>query len=80
MPLPDNRAPTCVAEIKPGAVFVGFEYDQRQNDGLIEVNWKSRKINRVSGPRPTIRRIVRTPDGRVFAASWFSLYEKPSRQ
>jgi hypothetical protein len=79
MPLPDNRVANCVAEIKLGAVFIGLADDHRQSDGLIEVDWKSRKLNKVSGPRPTIRRIVQTPEGRVFAASWFGLYEKPSK-
>ncbi len=79
MPLPDTQMANCVAEIKPGTVLVGLEDDHRQTDGLIEVDWKSRKTNKVSGPMPTIRWIKQTPDGRVLAASSFGFYERTSR-
>jgi hypothetical protein len=70
--LPEGRKALRLAEAKPGIVYVGTDR------GLREVLWSSREARIVPGPEHGIRELARSPDGRVFAASWWALYEKVS--
>jgi hypothetical protein len=46
--------------------------------GLRKVTWASKKIERPVGPEGVIHKIVRLTNGRVVAASWWSLFESNS--
>jgi hypothetical protein len=65
--------PTCVAEVRPGVIFVGHSY---QGHAMVGVEWSSRQMKSVPGPKHNIFKILRLPDCRIFTASWFGLYEK----
>lgn len=76
MTLPSSsRKATCISEIIPDVVLVGVASDFR-GPTVLRVEWKSQKIEPLSGPKGNIFEIVTLPDGRVFAASWFGLYEQ----
>jgi ligand-binding sensor domain-containing protein len=65
---------SCVAEIRPGEVWVGVG-GSRQRRGLSKVNWLSQQVEPVPGLNDRFRDIVTLTDGRVFAASRWALYE-----
>jgi hypothetical protein len=44
--------------------------------GLVKLDWATKTLTKIKGPEHKIREIVMTPGRRVFAASWWSLYEK----
>lgn len=76
MMLPENTiVGRCIVEVQPGIVLVGGE-PESQAQAIAEIDWASQRVTPVSGPQDDIRKIVRTPDGRIFAAGWFGLYEK----
>ncbi len=66
-----------VEEIEPGTVLLGIG-DGRADvgAGLAKLDWASRTVSKITGPKHKIREIITTPDRRVFVASWWSLYEK----
>ena len=68
-----------VAEVEPGIVLIGVDGRKwgRQH-GLRKMTWASKKVERPVGPESVILRVVRLTDGRVSAASWWSLYESDS--
>lgn len=71
-----NGQARCVAELEPGAVVIGAggtAGDRYQ--GLREVTWASKEIEPIVGPEDVILEITNLKDGRVLAASWWSLYE-----
>jgi hypothetical protein len=80
LPWPKEFAPAgAVEEIEPGAVLVGIgEEPSESRGGLVKLDWASRALTKIEGPDHKIREITATPDGRVFAASWWTLYEKRS--
>jgi hypothetical protein len=77
-PGPKNVASASpVAEIAPGKVLVGIGDEPSEiGPGLVELDWASRTVKNNEGPEHKIREIIMTPGGRVFAASWWSLYQK----
>jgi hypothetical protein len=70
--------PLSVVETGPGVVLVGVGGVNRQH-GLRRVNWATKQIEPVPGPRYPVREIIKRSDGRVLAASWFSLSESKAR-
>jgi hypothetical protein len=81
-----HRRPTCIVEDNQENLWVGTD-----GDGVLRFNVKARNYHRrdsehnqkdgteftkIKGPEHKIREIVTTPGRRVFAASWWSLYEK----
>ena len=69
----------AIEEIEPGTVLVGIGDEPSElPGGLVKLDWASRALTKIEGPERKIREITATPDGRVFAASWWSLYEKKS--
>jgi hypothetical protein len=70
-----SRKAMCIAEIEPDVILVGTASDF-ENQSMFKVDWKSQKVEPVHGPQYNIFGIVTLPDGRVFAASWFGLYER----
>jgi hypothetical protein len=70
----DSWKADCIAEIKPDVVLVGTEWDNKAS--LLEVDWQSRKVVEVPDLRHSIFEIITLPDGRLFAASWWALYER----
>ncbi len=81
-PWPKNLATAgVIQEIDPGKVLVGIgDGPSETGDGLVELNWASRTFTKIKGPEHKIREIIVTPGHRVFAASWWSLYQKRSEQ
>jgi hypothetical protein len=68
---------TAVEEIEPGTVLVGIGDEPSEVDaGLVKLDWATKTLTKIKGPEHKIREIVTTPGRRVFAASWWSLYEK----
>lgn len=66
--------PACILEMKPGVLLIGdLKYRQR---GLNQLTWQTKKIEKIEGPENGVREIVQLPNGRIFAASWWGLYEK----
>ena len=66
----------CVAELKSGAALIGTGgTDADRYQGLRKVTWASKEIEPIVGPENVILEIIKLKDGRVFAASWWSLYE-----
>ena len=64
---------------KPEAdnVLIGVDAEKwGRHQGLREVTWPSRNVERLTGPENVVLEIVRLPNGRVFAASWWNLYER----
>jgi len=75
MVLPEGvRTANCVVEVKPGVILVGVNHNHGAA-ALVEVRWATQDVRTVSGPKYGVFEVLRTPDGRVFAASWFGLYE-----
>lgn len=69
----------CVAEVEPGVVLIGVDGSEwGRYHGLRKVTWASKKIERPVGPEGVIHKIVRLTNGRVLAASWWSLFESDS--
>lgn len=66
---------TSVVEVKPGEVLVGTG-GSRQRRGLARVNWQAREVTPEPGIDQQVLESVRLQDGRVVAASWWSLYEE----
>jgi hypothetical protein len=79
MHLPANvsRA-NCVAEAQPGTILVGVS-QRSYKGGLIEVNWASKSVRTVPGIEREIHEIGILPDGRIYAAWPYALYEKMPR-
>ena len=70
-----------VAEVEPGVVMVGVEGRQwGRHRGIRKVTWASKKVEPLVGPENVILEIIKLKDGRVFAASWWSLYESDSAE
>jgi ligand-binding sensor domain-containing protein len=66
-----------VVETEPDVVMIGVDGEKwGRHQGLREVTWPSKKVQRLSGPENVILEIVRLPNGRIFAASWWNLYER----
>lgn len=66
----------CVAELESGVALLGVgSADGGRQAGLQKVNWASKEIERQVGPEDVILDIIKLKDGRVFAASWWSLYQ-----
>jgi hypothetical protein len=66
----------CVTELESGAALIGTGgTDADRYQGLREVTWASKEIEPIVGPENVILEIIKLKDGRVFAASWWSLYE-----
>jgi hypothetical protein len=65
----------CLAETSPGKVLIGVSGRWR-HQGLRQVTFEPQRIERVAGPEHAIRNIVTLPNGKVFATSWWNLYEK----
>ena len=64
----------CVAETTPGEVLVGVG-GTRRHHGMSKVSWQTQQVQPVLGVDDGFRDIVKLTDGRVFAASWWTLYE-----
>ena len=64
----------CIAEVEPGTILVGLQENQRRS--IVSIDWESQKIEPVKGPQYDVFEIVSLPDGRVFAASPYGLFEK----
>jgi hypothetical protein len=66
-----------VVETAPEVVMIGVDGEKwGRYQGLREVTWPSKKAEPLAGPENVILEIVRLPNGRVFAASWWNLYER----
>ena len=77
----DLASAVVVEEIEPGTVLVGIGDEPSETGaGLVKLDWRSRTLTRIKGPEHKIRELIVTPGGRVFAASWWSLYEKRSER
>jgi hypothetical protein len=76
-PIPETLAnASAVLEVAPGKVLVGIGDEPSEvAAGLVELEAASGSIKRVPGPEHKIRKIVLTPSGKVFAASWWGLYQ-----
>ncbi len=74
LPLGEKTVPSCLLEIEPGVLLVGdLNYNR---DQIKKVTWRTRQIEPMTGPKHGIRNLVKLADGRVFAASWWGLYEQ----
>jgi len=68
-----------VAELEPGTVLIGAGgSDGDRHLGIWRVEWASKEIKQSVGPEGVIREIVRLTNGRVLAASWWSLFGSDS--
>jgi Two component regulator propeller len=78
LPMPEKLASaSTVLEVAPGRVLVGIGDEPSEvQAGLVELEMASGSIKRLEGPEHKIRKIVVTPSGRVFAASWWGLYQQ----
>ena len=77
----DLATAVVVEEIEPGTVLVGIgDEPSEMGAGLVKPDWRSRTLTRITGPEHKIRELIVTPGGRVFASSWWSLYEKRSER
>lgn len=74
---------SCLTEFGPAHVLIG------SSQGVFEVNWQAQSVRMMPGLARVIRetrfsvpiwKIQVSPDGRVFAASPFELYELPERE
>jgi hypothetical protein len=73
--LPDDLKDAAgVAEVAPGRVFVGVEF-RRRPAGLLAVDWEARTSKPVDPIQYSVHSLAVTPGGRLFAASWWGLYE-----
>jgi hypothetical protein len=79
-PIPETLASaSTVLEVVAGKVLVGIGDEPSEVEaGLVELEAASGSIKRLPGPEHKIRRIVVTPGGKVFAASWWGLYQGSS--
>jgi hypothetical protein len=69
----------CVAELESGVALIGTGgTDADRYQGLREVTWASKATEPLDGPDNVILEAIKLNDGRVFAASWWSLYESDS--
>lgn len=74
LPLGEKTVPSCLLEIEPGVLFVGdLNYNR---DQIKKITWRTRQIEPMAGPEHGVRNLVKLADGRVFAASWWGLYEQ----
>lgn len=65
-----------VAEVELGVVFIGADGSKGdRHQGLRKVTWASNEIEPIVGPENVILEIIKLKDGRVFAASSWSLHE-----
>jgi hypothetical protein len=83
-PMPQKQASaTTVVEVAPERILVGIGDEPSEvGAGLVELQPATSSLKRIQGPEGKIRKIVVTPGGKVFAASWWSLYQgsaAPSR-
>lgn len=68
-------SPACLLEVKPGVLLIG-DLNYGQQHGLKQLTWQTKQIEEIKGPEHGVREIVQLPNGRVFATSWWGLYEK----
>ncbi len=73
LPGKGDRA-NCIAEVKPGTILVGLQ--ENRSGSIINIDWETQKIKPVKGPQYDIFEIISLPDGRIFTASPYGLYEK----
>ncbi len=72
----DRREVTCVAEIAPDLILVGSVRDNLSERAIFEIDWKTQAVKCVCKPNSVPFNIAVMPDGRIFAASRFEIYEK----
>lgn len=72
--LDEKLSPVSIVETKPGEVLVGVR-GPYQGEGISKVTWDSQQVEQSLGGKDEIFDIIKLPDGRVFAASWWGLYE-----
>ncbi len=72
--LDEELVPACIVESKPNEVWIGV-LEPHKRQGIRKVNWETQQVEPVSGPDHGIRNIVKLPDGRILAASWWMLFE-----
>lgn len=66
-----------VVETELEVMLIGVDGEKwGRYQGLQKVTWPSKRIERLPGPENVVLEIVRLPNGRVFAASWWNLYER----
>jgi hypothetical protein len=80
VPWPETTASaSSIEEISPGRALVGTgDEPSEMNAGLVELDLDTGSIKKIEGPEHKVRKIVVTPGGKVFAASWWALYERLS--
>ena len=65
-----------VVELEPGVALIGADGSEGdRHQGIRKVTWAAKEIDESVGPEGVIHEIIKVKDGRVFAASWWDLYE-----
>ena len=78
--MPEKQASaSTVLEVAPERILLGIGDEPSEVEArLVELEAASGSIKRLPGPEHKIRKIVVTPGGKVFAASWWGLYQGSS--